>query len=391
MKKETFGYYLKQLRKQKRLTQMDLSQASELSKSYISFLESSLRHPSRDVVLRLSEILAPQQEEVRDHFLILAGFVPENPAHLSKQPLFMLSDAPPASFSAYLQEVLLLIRQGNDEMAQKRLEQGFQRFSKPAQMQTLLAHLELSRGNFEHAVLSQQTALQHYHLMSQEQIPGFSHLDLILNLGVMYFLWGDRFLFARQAAEAEGDQVKAEQNKQAALEKYVQALEQFEKGIKLDSEYLYLLDEYARIHFNLADLLPAEQASRHWQQAIDAYQKVIAHPAKHQIPAEHLRESALFLGLALSKMKRFEPAALVLNVLSLSPPQSWLMPYIQACHYALKYQAQAQQADLLQARRCLERAIRIDSAALQQMQQDLEKDLQVLKNDSQIRDLLNQK
>ncbi len=391
MKKETFGYYLKQLRKQKRLTQMDLSQASDLSKSYISFLESSLRHPSRDVVLRLSGILAPQQDDVRDHFLILAGFAPENPGHLNQQPPLFIAEAPPASFSAYLQDVLLLIRQGNHEMAQKRLEQGFQRFSKPAQMQTLLAHLELSRGNFEHAVLSQETALQHYNLMPQEQSPGFSRLDFILNLGVMYFLWGDRYLFAKQAADIQDNQAEAEQNKQATLEKYALALIQFEKGLQMEPDHLYLLDEYARIHFNLADLMEPEQASVHWQESIDAYQKVIAHPHKQQIPAEHLRESALFLGLALSKMKAFEPAALILNILSLNPPKTWLTPYIRACHYALRFKEQNQEADLLQARRCLERAIRMDAGALEQMRQDLKKDLQVLKDDPQIHDLLNQK
>lgn len=388
MKKETFGYYLKQLRKQKRLTQMDLSQASELSKSYVSFLESSLRHPSRDVVVRLSEILAPQQENVRDHLLILAGFAPENSAHLRQQPSPIISETPPANFSTYLQEVLLLIRQSKHEMAQKRLEQGFQRFSKPAQMQTLLAHLELSRGNFAHAVLSQQTALQHYNLMPQEQSPGFSRLDFILNLGVMYFLWGDHFLFARQDADARGDHAQAEQNKQTSLEKYGQALEQFEKGLQLDPNHLYLLDEFARVHFNLADLMVPAHAGTHWLAAIEAYQKVIAHPAKDQIPAAHLRESALFLGLALSKMKAFEPAALILNVLSLSPPQNWLTPYIRACHYALRYQEQSQETDLLQARRCLRQAIQMDPEALKQAREDLEKDLQVLKDDPQIRDLL---
>src|SRR5687767_6740487 len=73
-----FGTRLQALRREFRLTQIDLSQSSQLSKSYISFLESGVRHPSRDVVLRLAEALVPGEGRLRDELLLLAGFTPQN-------------------------------------------------------------------------------------------------------------------------------------------------------------------------------------------------------------------------------------------------------------------------------------------------------------------------
>src|SRR3990167_10823980 len=78
-----FGEKLQFLRKAQGLTQIDLSRLSQLSKSYVSFLETGIRHPSREVVLRLAEVLgADTVPEVREELLLLAGFTAENPADL---------------------------------------------------------------------------------------------------------------------------------------------------------------------------------------------------------------------------------------------------------------------------------------------------------------------
>lgn len=81
-----FGERLQQLRKERGLTQVDLSQRGQLSKSYVSFLESGVRHPSREVVLRLAEVLDHNHNggALRDELLVLAGFSPENPQYLQQ-------------------------------------------------------------------------------------------------------------------------------------------------------------------------------------------------------------------------------------------------------------------------------------------------------------------
>ena len=71
----SLGQYLKFLRKQKKMTQIEMSRHSGLSKSYISFLESDLRHPSREVVLKIARILSLTATS-GDALLIKAGYAP---------------------------------------------------------------------------------------------------------------------------------------------------------------------------------------------------------------------------------------------------------------------------------------------------------------------------
>lgn len=51
----TLGQRIKQLRKNKRLTQAQLAKELYLSESYIAYIETDKRNPSMDVVSRLAE------------------------------------------------------------------------------------------------------------------------------------------------------------------------------------------------------------------------------------------------------------------------------------------------------------------------------------------------
>lgn len=364
----SFGQRLQQLRKQAALTQVDLSQRVHLSKSYISFLESGERHPSREVVLRLADILlSSDQEAVRDELLMLAGFVPENPQRLASLNLTIGEpDRDDASFRRFLHRTLQLIREGHHQQAKSRIEEGFRQYQRPAELQTLLAHLELVQGRFEQAVLLQQTALQHDALSEPAPDKGLGQVDLILNLGVMYFLWGDHLLFG---APAQPEQ---------AQHYYAQALAAFEQGLALEPDQVYLLDEAARVHFNLADLADSVTAVPHWQAAIDLYRQVLQHPHRRLLSQRTLQESTAFLGLAYARFGQAQQSLLILDILSLNLSTEWLIPYIRACCACLAVEQGAEPALLSQAWEWLQEAIRLDGQAREQAQIDRQRDLKLL-------------
>lgn len=370
-----FGARLQQLRKERNLTQVDLSQRGQLSKSYVSFLESGVRHPSRDVVLRLAEALGTNHNGyLRDELLVLAGFSPENPQYL-KQKITNSKQNAKKTFQGFLQHTLSLIRQGQYSAAESDIEKGFVRFKQPAQLQTLLAHLELARGHHKQAIVLQKAAIAQQKLSPESHEKGLSHLDFILNLGVMYFLQGDQALFAMLS---NPQKKKANQYKQEAQSAYVKALDAFEKGLEQDPEQLYLLDEAGRVHFNLADLAPQSEAETHWRSSHRFFQAVLEHPRREELPLETLLESSAFLALAYAKIGDLDSAGLLLHALSLQGGHFWLIWYIQSCYYCLAYNVKADESLLERALNTLRKACSLNPDAREQAQCDRHKDLRAL-------------
>jgi transcriptional regulator with XRE-family HTH domain len=75
----TFGAALRQFRGARRMSQLDLAMACEVSSRHLSFLESGRAQPSRDMVLALAEgLLLPLN--ARNALLHAAGFAPVFPA-----------------------------------------------------------------------------------------------------------------------------------------------------------------------------------------------------------------------------------------------------------------------------------------------------------------------
>ncbi|OQW55379.1 MAG: transcriptional regulator [Proteobacteria bacterium HN_bin10] len=74
-----FGAALRQFRGARRMSQLDLAMACEVSSRHLSFLESGRAQPSRDMVLALAEgLLLPLN--ARNALLQAAGFAPVFPA-----------------------------------------------------------------------------------------------------------------------------------------------------------------------------------------------------------------------------------------------------------------------------------------------------------------------
>jgi len=74
-----FGNILKQWRKVRRFSQLDLSLEAEMSSRHLSFLESGRSNPSREMVLRLSDALQLPRPAA-NQALNAAGFAPVFPS-----------------------------------------------------------------------------------------------------------------------------------------------------------------------------------------------------------------------------------------------------------------------------------------------------------------------
>ena len=69
------GDLLREWRRHRRLSQLDLASGAEISTRHLSFMESGRAQPSRDMILRLTEYLEIPLRE-RNQLLMAAGFAP---------------------------------------------------------------------------------------------------------------------------------------------------------------------------------------------------------------------------------------------------------------------------------------------------------------------------
>jgi transcriptional regulator with XRE-family HTH domain len=80
MNPSVFGTELKDWRGRRRVSQLDLGLAAEVSARHVSFLETGRAAPSRTMVLRLAEALEVPLSD-RNSLLRAAGFAPLFPSH----------------------------------------------------------------------------------------------------------------------------------------------------------------------------------------------------------------------------------------------------------------------------------------------------------------------
>ncbi len=74
----TIGDHLRDWRQRRRLSQMDLALEAEVSTRHLSFVETGRAAPSREMVLRLAEVLEVPLRD-RNLMLVAAGFAPVFP------------------------------------------------------------------------------------------------------------------------------------------------------------------------------------------------------------------------------------------------------------------------------------------------------------------------
>jgi transcriptional regulator with XRE-family HTH domain len=79
------GDLLREWRQRRRFSQLQLATEAEVSTRHLSFLETGRAQPSRDMVLRLAELLEIPLRE-RNALLLAAGFAPMFPEHALTDP-----------------------------------------------------------------------------------------------------------------------------------------------------------------------------------------------------------------------------------------------------------------------------------------------------------------
>lgn len=81
----SFGHLLREWRQRRRLSQLACACEAEISPKHLSFLETGRAQPSREMLLRLTELLRVPLRE-RNAMLIAAGFAPVFPQHALSDP-----------------------------------------------------------------------------------------------------------------------------------------------------------------------------------------------------------------------------------------------------------------------------------------------------------------
>ena len=79
------GPLLRRWRRHRRLSQMALALAADVSTRHLSYLETGRARPSREMVLRLAAALDVPLRE-RDHLLLAAGYAPAHPVRTLDDP-----------------------------------------------------------------------------------------------------------------------------------------------------------------------------------------------------------------------------------------------------------------------------------------------------------------
>ncbi|RAV11635.1 transcriptional regulator [Mycolicibacterium sp. GF69] len=82
---QPFGALMKEWRRRRRLSQLDLAIAAEVSPRHVSFIETGRSTPSRAMVLRLADVLdVPRREQ--NQLLLAAGLAPVYPERSLDDP-----------------------------------------------------------------------------------------------------------------------------------------------------------------------------------------------------------------------------------------------------------------------------------------------------------------
>lgn len=336
------GNLLKRHRKNQGMTMKNLAQAVGVSESYISLLESGQRtQPARELVLKIAKTLgADSFNNLADDFLVTAGFYPADKQSYRRHQDTLLSykarlKSDPTDFETFSTLVFALIKTGQTQEAQDLIQQGLAGFDDTIQLQALLASLELAKKNYQKSLDFQNFALSQTGTDPKEAP---KRLRLTINLGVIHFLKGVH----HQAEHLDSGSSKSHK---AALKHFEVAHGIFGEVLDVTPENIYVLDELARVSFNLATLNQGKKAQKYWQDTISSLKKVLQSEDKYTLGHSTLLESCVFLAHAYTKTLRFDEALTLLSYLEITMnPPHWLVPYAKACFYSLKFEEKSEPA-----------------------------------------------
>lgn len=374
-KSTPFSERITYLRKRAGLTMTVLSEKMHVTPSYISLLESGERQASRAVVQKMADVFfEPRDINARDELLMLAGLSPVQtdkivaPSDIRSTYEQALAKNP-QDFRTYGALVRHLLKERQVDDARYKIHDGMRRFTRSYQLQALLAQLELSHQHFRGAETAQLAAIEQFKTAhpNDDLKDNSDFADLHTNLGMIAFLWGMHF------HELEGsDPDEQAENRRQALAYFRRSRENYEQAMAIAPNDVYVLDEYARLCFSLANLSEEPERKRLWGTCIDAFMQVLATPSNHELGLDGIREACLSLAQAYQRSGRILEAELVLSVARSTSPESWQLLYASACLYSQLYESKKSAAHLDRSLAYLNMALKVQVGDNQTREKALE-------------------
>lgn len=375
-----FAFELTQMRQQHGLNMTAFAHQLGVTEAYISLLEAGKRKPSKKILIKLLQTFLSHTPQEERHLLIRqAGFIPEEILNLSAADQHRQKHR--HNFKTTVTVVLGLIRDGHFVQAHSEIQHALQLFARPIELNMLSGYLELTRGNTAAALVAMQTA---EHLSAHELAPDaeMSHAEIVANIGSVYFTMGSEQVARRNAYRLAQDSQGAEVALYEANRYFGEAETFLEQSLTEHPNYLYALDELARLYFNLGELHHSHAAKSYWQKSISCYQQVLSHPQRYTMRREHLWEAGCFLAHAYNKLQRWEQAHEQLHLILIYQPEYWLAWYVIACHFCLKAQDEMNNTSLDTAKDALLQAIHFYPPAAHQA--ELDPDLELLRQEYEL-------
>lgn len=381
MSSQHFCDIIRDYRNESGLTKKELSDALGVSASYIALLENGKRSPSQQIAKKIAQYFFPDSIEQQDKIIVAAGYVPQNyrPFIKEKSVIELYKKAleeSPRDFQVHLNLVLVLIRSGMHQEAKIYIDKGIATFDNLSQLQSLLATYELSQKHFETAIEYQSSAIKYFQLEEEKKDEDLA--ELLLSLGVMYFMKGFEHIDRSIEAETQKNRVQVDTENNNAHYCLDTALETFENALVLKPGDIYVLDEIARVQFNLAYINPSQKSL--WTKAIDAFREVICSPYKETLGRKNLKETNIYLAHAYSKSHQWDEANFLLGVLESASPDYWMVHYARACYYSLKSEVQKTDENLQKALNSLKKGLQCPQGYQIKIEAVLDPDLAYLRS-----------
>ncbi len=349
------------LRKATGITMTTLAERIGVTPSYVSLLEAGERQPSREIVRRLAELFFNTNDlDSLDELLVLAGFSPtryelqvEYQDTLSVyEELLRLN---PHDFKTYTATTRLLIREQRITEAEDKILAGMKVFIEAYQLQALMAHYQLCLNNFEAASHSQQNAISLYQKSTEKSPSPLDQSDLLINQGVIHFLWAMSLLQARQSipTKVEPEFIKLST---ASREQLKLARDYYLQARELSPEDIFLRDEHVRICLSLAELSEQQNSSLTWQEVIEEIVDVICSEDADKLGLDSIRELQALMAHAYSKAGDFREARKLIGMLQSTANDDWFIYFVKACHFCMRSQRESNEQFLEDAFKALAKA-----------------------------------
>jgi transcriptional regulator with XRE-family HTH domain len=326
----SFGKELELFRKRSGITQYNLAKELNMSRSHINRIESGERKASKEIILKISDILKFDQYYLNKLF-ILAGLEPE---------LAGTKDG----FKNCYRLALELKNKGNMPDAEKLIEYGMYHFDNVVELHALLANLNLVKRNYEQAIKANEETIKLFDAQSKVQRKeiGITKAEVIHNLGYAYFERGLEKLAVLEKLIIESWDAKTLQDKLTSeikeLKKEIQldfskAIEQIELAYGLEPENLHIIDQLARLYYRQGELHEEKLREEFLRKSVQYYEKLLSYNDERE-PGKK-QEAAIFMAMALGKLNKPEEASRLINTVVVFTPLYYLSYFVKSCIYSI--------------------------------------------------------